>query len=129
MRSTAKRKLIQSPGHRKGKSEPKSVRLTIAEDSDSDAILDVNPEASNGNNQWTVAEVSESPRGEIKMKINRGRASATASPVAAAAAAPVLPQRLSRRVAHEIGMSPGKLNKMLLGSPSPSRKRPREEVS
>ena len=131
MRSNAKRKLIKSPNG--GKSAPKSVRLTIAEDSDSDAILDVNPEvANNGSGQWTVAEVSESPRGEIKMKINRGtpgRSSATASPVAGPSAAPVLSQRLSRRVAHEIGMSPGKLNKMLLGSPSPSRKRPREEVS
>ena len=135
LRSSAKRKLIKSPSHLRGKSEPKSVRLTIAEDSDSDAILDVNPEAnSGGSGQWTVAEVSESPRGEIKMKINRGRSSAAASPVAASASAasapsPVLPQRLSRRVAHEIGMSPGKLNKMLLGSPSPNRKRPRQEVS
>ena len=116
------------------------MRLTIAEDDDNDAIVDVNPEAAGAANQWTVAEVSESPRGEIKMRINRGggggRSSATASPVAAGSASatpapsPALPQRLSRRAAQEIGMSPGKLNKMLLGSPSPNRKRPRgQEVS
>ena len=110
-----------------------------AEDSGADAIVDVNnPEAaanSGSGGQWTVAEVSESPRGEIKMKINRGqsgRSSAAASPVTASASATPVPspvQRLSRRMVQEIGMSPGKLNKMLLGSPSPSRKRPREEVS
>ena len=130
LRSGAKRKLLRTP---------KRVKLTIAEDSGSDAIVDVNnPEAaanSGSGGQWTVAEVSESPRGEIKMKINRGqsgRSSAAASPVTASASATPVPspvQRLSRRMVQEIGMSPGKLNKMLLGSPSPSRKRPREEVS
>ena len=130
LRSGAKRKLLRTP---------KRVKLTIAEDSGSDAIVDVNnPEAaasSGSGGQWTVAEVSESPRGEIKMKINRGqsgRSSAAGSPVTASASATPVPspvQRLSRRMVQEIGMSPGKLNKMLLGSPSPSRKRPREEVS
>ena len=127
LRSGAKRKLLRTP---------KRVKLTIAEDSGSDAIVDVgNPEANSGGGQWTVASVSESPRGEIKMKINRGqsgRSSAAASPVTASASATPVPspvQRLSRRMVQEIGMSPGKLNKMLLGSPSPSRKRPREEVS
>ena len=133
LRSGAKRKLLRTP---------KRVKLTIAEDSGSDAIVDVNnPEAaanSGSGGQWTVASVSESPRGEIKMKINRGQSgrpssssSAAASPVTASATTPVPSpvQRLSRRMVQEIGMSPGKLNKMLLGSPSPSRKRPRQEVS
>ena len=137
LRSGAKRKLLRTP---------KRVKLTIAEDSGSDAIVDVNnPEAAANSGpsggQWTVAEVSESPRGEIKMKINRGQSgrpsssSAAAPPAATAASAssatpvPSPVQRLSRRMVQEIGMSPGKLNKMLLGSPSPSRKRPREEVS
>lgn len=59
---------------------------------------------------WSVAGITESPKGEIKVKMNRNPSSSQ-----------VIQQRLSRRSAVDIGISPGKLEKLIYHSPSPKK--------
>ncbi|TRY63892.1 hypothetical protein TCAL_00389 [Tigriopus californicus] len=61
---------------------------------------------------WSVANITQSPRGEIKMKIQRTKKLQTN-----------FVQRLSRSATMELGLSPGKLSKMIYqNSPSPKPK-------
>lgn len=61
---------------------------------------------------WSVANITRSPRGEIKMKIQRTKKLQTS-----------FVQRLSRSATMELGVSPGKLTKMIYqNSPSPKPK-------
>ena len=145
--ATAKRKLslAKSPGGRKVTN--KRVRMTVADDRDTDMMENLAGRSSSGSQDdsslsspdrlqeeagppaaasssspekvWSVSEVCESPKGEITMKINRKKRK---KPNQLANLGAFHQQRLSRRMSQEMGMSPNKLRTVMIASPSPTRK-------
>ena len=79
-------------------------------------------------NDWT-SEINESPQGAITIRIKRQGGSNGSTPKSnrkGMTPRPLFQQmaRVSRRQSMEIGMSPGKLNKLMMQSPSPKKKVP-----
>merc|ERR1719430_1796819 len=70
---------------------------------------------------WSVASRTESPKGEIKLCINRKKKSLNIGLPVTAVASPAI--RVSRRMANEVGISAEQLQQLMTCSPSPQKRK------
>jgi hypothetical protein len=68
---------------------------------------------------WSVVRTTESPLGEIKMRLNRKKKPEQRTPLVV--------NRISRRMTNDLGLTPEVLNQLMLESPSPKKKAARME--
>merc|ERR1719414_2740631 len=70
---------------------------------------------------WSVASRTESPKGEIKLCINRKKKPLNTGPSVTGMESPAI--RVSRRMANEVGISAEQLQQLMTCSPSPQKRK------